>query len=93
LALGIGFGTHTLTVSSEGRPLTSGTVTCGSAFNPSAADGHTEDIRNLVAGPGRSDFGGRCEAVAEQWQMISWGTVAFGVVVLIGAALIKPRRP
>lgn len=87
LAIGIGLGVHTLTISDGSR-----TISCGSAFSPSAADGHTEDIRNIVAGPGRSDFGGRCEAIAQRWQVISWTTVAFGVVVLVGAALIKPRR-
>jgi hypothetical protein len=86
LAVGIGVGSHRITVADQGM-----TTTCGTAYAPQLADAYHADRMNAVTAT-HTDFVTKCQNVSDNWNYAAWGLTGLGVAVLLGGLFIRRNR-
>jgi LPXTG-motif cell wall-anchored protein len=92
LAVGIGVGSHRITVADQGM-----TTTCGTAFNPRLVDAYAADRANAIktridSAVKPTDFVTKCQNESDNWNYTAWGLTGLGVAVLLGGLFIRRRN-
>jgi hypothetical protein len=87
LAIGIGIGSHELTVSESGV-----TATCGKAYSPQSVDAEAVDRRERVENKRQTNLESACLDMAHGWRVTAWGLTGLGAAVLLGGLLARSSR-
>ena len=84
LAVGIGVGSHRVSVTDHGF-----TATCGTAYEPQSADADTPGSGNDLQTQKSVDLDGQCKNVAGLWQVSAYGLTTLGAVLILSGLFIR----